>query len=42
MEYLVRGRYQRMESIPEGIYTIDATDPDAEEQFWKAWREFET
>ena len=31
----------RMESIPEGIYTMDATAPDAEEQFWKAWREFE-
>ena len=41
-EYLVRDRYQRMESIPEGIYTIDATALDAEEQFWKAWREFET
>ena len=41
-EHLVRDRYQRMESIPEGIYTIDATALDAEEQFWKAWREFET
>lgn len=40
-EHLVRDRYQRMEPIPEGIYTIDATAPDAEEKFWKAWREFE-
>ena len=23
------------------FYTIDAIAPDAEEQFWKAWREFE-
>ena len=40
-EDLVRDMYQRMEPIPEGIYTIDATTPDAEEEFWKAWREFE-
>lgn len=40
-EDLVRDRYQRMEPIPEGIYTIDATTPDVEEEFWKAWREFE-
>ena len=40
-EHLVHDRYQRMEPIPEGIYTIDATVPNAEEEFWKAWREFE-
>lgn len=38
-EHLVRDRYQRMEPIPEGIHVIDATAPDAEEKFWKAWRE---
>lgn len=40
-EQVVRNIYQKMEPIPEGIYTIDATAPDAEEKFWKAWREFE-
>ena len=40
-EHLVRDRYQRMEPIPKGIYTIDATVPDAKEKFWKIWREFE-
>lgn len=40
-EHLVRDRYQRMEPIPNGIYIIDATAPDAEEEFWKIWRELE-
>jgi hypothetical protein len=40
-EHLVHDRYQRMESIPNGIYIIDATAPDAEEEFWKIWRKFE-
>ena len=40
-EHLVRNIYQKMEPIPKGIYTIDATAPDVEEEFWKAWREFE-
>ena len=40
-EQLVRDRYQRMEPIPKGIYTINATAPDVEEKFWKIWKEFE-
>lgn len=40
-EHLVRDRYQRMEPIPKGIYTINATAPDVEEKFWKIYKEFE-
>ena len=36
-EQVVRGIYQKMEPIPKGIYTIDATKPNAEEKFCEIW-----
>lgn len=36
-EQVIRNIYQKMEPVPKGIYTINATDPDAEEKFWKIW-----
>lgn len=36
-EQVIRGIYQKMEPIPKGIYTIDATKSDAEEKFWNIW-----
>lgn len=36
-EQVIRGIYQKMEPIPKGIYTIDATKPDAEEKFLNIW-----
>lgn len=37
-EQVVRGIYQKMEPIPKGIYTIDATKSDAEEKFLDVWK----
>ena len=36
-EQVIRNIYQKMESVPKGIYTINVTDTDAEEKFWKIW-----
>lgn len=36
-EQVIRGIHQKMEPIPKGIYTIDATKPDAEKNFWDVW-----
>lgn len=33
-EQVIRNIYQKMEPVPKGIYTIDATQPGAEEKFW--------
>lgn len=35
-EQVIRGIYQKMEPIPKGIYTIDVTKPDVEENFVKS------
>lgn len=32
-EQVIRNIYQKMEPVPKGIYTIDATQPGAEEKF---------
>ena len=36
-EQVIRNIYQKMEPVPKGIYTIDATQPDAEEKFWNIY-----
>lgn len=36
-EQVIRSIYQKMEPVPNGIYTIDATQPDAEEKFWEIY-----
>ena len=36
-EQVVRNIYQKMEPIPKGICTVDATAPNAKEKFWEIW-----
>lgn len=36
-EQVIRNIYQKMEPVPKGIYTINATQPDAEEKFWNIY-----
>lgn len=30
--------YQKMEPVPKGILTIDATQPDAQDRFMELWQ----
>ena len=37
-EQVIRDIYQKMEPIPKGIFTIDATQPDAQDRFMELWQ----
>lgn len=37
-ERVIKDIYQKMEPIPKGIFTIDATQPDAQDRFMELWQ----
>ena len=37
-EQVVKDIYQKMEPVPKGIFTIDATQPDARDRFMELWQ----
>ena len=37
-EQVIKDIYQKMEPIPKGIFTIDATQPDAQDRFMELWQ----
>lgn len=37
-EQVIKGIYQKMEPVPKGIFTIDATQSDAQDRFMELWQ----
>ena len=37
-ERVIKDIYQKMEPVPKGIFTIDATQPDARDRFMELWQ----
>ena len=37
-EQVIKNIHKKMEPVPKGIFTIDATQPDAQDRFMKLWQ----
>lgn len=37
-EQVIKDIHKKMEPVPKGIFTLDATQPDARDKFWELWQ----